>query len=395
MHSLAGIVRRGLPFVDSGATSATTLVLTLGAARALTVDEFGQYGVAVTLATVLLSLVQGGLIDVQLREQKGSSGAGYWSVERAFPLMLAVALLLSLLLWSLEHHACGSAGVVAVSMALPIGYLYCRVYWVRAYLIVAERSVLSVILSLVGLMLALVATGLVVLTRTQGWALLLAGHVWSLGAPGLVGYWALRASRPRDQGRIRSWNLAYAGENLVLVTTMQLSSVVATPWLGLSFSAGLRGASTLMGPLNVVFNGLRLVLIPRFGRTKNARSLFWICSLGMAVLSGLWAFAMYITLDTLGPHVLGDSSKTAQGMLGWVGLMYASQGLYLAAFLYARGLILDRAVRYARSVQLVVVILGTTLAILGREWPIYVAGNVVANCLAFLVIAISSRSRGV
>ncbi|MEA5153339.1 hypothetical protein [Raineyella sp.] len=379
---------------DVAATSLLTLTLSLAAARTLGVADFGRYGISVTVASIVLSLVQGGLIDYQLRRHRDLSSAAFWGVERWFPVAAVVGVALGVVAYAMPAGAVdtGVGTLVYVAMGAVIVYLYARTYWVRAYLTKASREMTSLAISGTNLALAAGLVTLLLRVSSHGWLPLLWVHLASMGLTGIVGHRILAGRRSGDTVG-SGWNMAYAWENLALVSAMQISSVVAAPRLGLSFNAGLRGASTLLGPLNVLFGGARLTLLPRMARSPRSRQLLVGSSAALSLAGLGWVVILYWLLVFAGPAVLGDSWQVTRDMLPWVGATYVTQGAYLAAFIHARAVVLDSVVRSARVVQLGLVVLGTAVAMVAVDWRIYVAGNALANVVAFLMIFSAGSAR--
>jgi len=387
MAAVGRRIGRLWPLFDVASTSLLTLTLSFAAARMLGVADFGRYGISLTVALVILSIFQGGLIDYQLRRHEDRSSDAFWGVERWFPMVAGIGFALALLGTVLPPAVARAwpGTVLNVAIGVVVIYFYARTYWVRAYLIKTSRELTSLVISVTNMLLAAGLVALLLRYSVQGWRPLLVVHLIAMGLTGVVGHRILAEQR---SGEISGsgWNMTYAWESVVLVSATQVSSIVAAPRLGLLFNAGLRGASTLMGPLNVVFGGARLTLLPRMARSTRSRILLVGSAAAISLAGLLWVVVLYWILGRAGPAVLGDSWRVTKDLLPLVGATYVTQGAYLAAFIYARAKALDAVVRRARVAQLALVILGTAVAMVLVDWRIYVAGNVAANVVAFVMI---------
>ena len=372
---LTGILALG----DFGANSLTTLVLSFMAAKALGLNDFGSFGVAMNLALFAQAVVQGGLIDVVMRERDGFQPQGLWSIERWFALVTPTAVL------SL------AAGVLWWRPALLVtgvcvGYLYVRTFWVRAFLVSAGRAHDSAVRSLLSLGIAAAGFAATRAWHVSGWLPVLAVHILAYALPTAPIHWKLRRAQRERTRDARYWNFTYAVENLILMGALQLSSVVATPFLGLSFSAGLRAASILMGPLNVVFSGARLLLMPYLaGRRRSLRAPL-AAAAAMGVLCVAWFFVALVIVRNFGDAVLGSSAGMARQYMVWVGVTYITQGCYMVLFVAGRAYLADLAVRMGRMTEVSIVVIGTALACIFRSPWAYFGGNAISMVVAGTVL---------
>lgn len=369
-----------LALTDFGANSLTTLVLAFMAAKALRVGEFGTFGVTTNVALFAQAVVQGGLIDVMMRRANELKPAGFWSVERGYPLavLVGIAALLPGLYVSPYFLLLTGVGII---------FLYVRTFWVRAFLVASGRSTLSASLSGSSLVLALAALGIQVTTHLTGWGPVLLANLVTYGLPSIWVHVLLRRSFRVQQDRTSYWNLAYAMENLVLMGALQMSSVVATPFLGLSFSAGLRGASILMGPLSVVFSGTRLLLLAWLSSRRPSLRDPMMAAVAMALGCVAWAVVCFFLVRDFGAALLGSTAGMARDYLPWVALTYVTQGAYMVLFVSGRAYVADHAVRLGRSTEVLIVVLGTVMAIIFRSPVIYFVCNAISMMVAFMVLA--------
>lgn len=367
---------------DVGSTTAATFVLTFMSARMLSVEQFGVYGAVMTGVLIVQSLVQGGLIDPQMRLLGCSDSDGFWSVERYLPwvAILGVAgMAVSLL--------AGPVALAGIWLAAGCAcYLYLRAAWVRAYFVRSRSPWASALISLTTLVVVSITSTAAVWWAQPGWQTVVVVHLVSLlFSPGLShSIMRKRLSGEKHEGD--GWNLGYAAENLVIVSAIQASSLVAMPALGLAFSAGLRGASLIMGPVNVMLTSVRLLLMGKIAGHPRPRKAAVRNSLAVGALTAVWGLFGGILLFLMGELILGASAAVAISMLPLVALTFVAQGMYIVAFVSARALLLDAEVRQARSSQLVVVVMSTALAIITRSWEVYLVGSSLSSLLAYSIL---------
>jgi hypothetical protein len=111
--------------------------------------------------------------------------------------------------------------------------------------------------------------------------------------------------------------------------------VLATP---LAVGA-LRGATTLFGPLNVLFNsatGFGPPLLTRVGSTRRTVRATALLGAALAAVAVSWATVLYVLPDRLGRQVLGATWPAAVHLLPATGAQYAAMALGTCGLLTLR-----------------------------------------------------------
>lgn len=121
------------------------------------------------------------------------------------------------------------------------------------------------------------------------------------------------------------------------------SSQLAVLGLGLFASplavGALRGATTLFGPLNVLFNSVNAFGPPVLGRLGGRRATARAAAVLGCVLAGVgfgWAAVLYALPDRVGRQLLGATWQSASALLPATGSQYAVMALGTCALVTLR-----------------------------------------------------------
>jgi hypothetical protein len=167
----------------------------------------------------------------------------------------------------------------------------------------------------------------------------------------------------------------------VVVTGASLVIAAATAHLLSTDAAGsLRGASTAMGPLNVLMAFISLNLTPTLLRRERSQDLGFCVRVALlaAVAVVVWSAALLLLPDAVGRAVLGESWPGARSVMPWTCGEYLFLCISIPTMLwlkvrYAARQMLQRRLLYAG----VLVGFGVTAAILGSSAE-YVAAAIAA-----------------
>ncbi len=133
------------------------------------------------------------------------------------------------------------------------------------------------------------------------------------------------------------------GEFLANTGSTQIVMYAAAALAGLSAAGALRGAQVLLGPLNVLFQGVWIIGLSELVRVLNGRPhLFTRGAVALSAVLGT-AGVVYTTVflvfgDQLGPVLLGQTWEPAQAVLVPLSLAAISSGLWLGATVGLRAL---------------------------------------------------------
>lgn len=359
------------------------MVVSIIAARALEVDAFGIFGILFAFTTAVQSVVQGGYIDVLLRDGV-SNARSFWSADRFFP----IAVILGLVPVLADNYLELDFPLLAFISASGCAFLFVRYSWVRAFYHTQGRVIASVSASCSLFVIAATFLAISFVFNYRGWVIVAIVSVVAYGLSGLASYVdSFRSSRNSDAGHGPTWRWDYAVESAILVGSMQMSSIFITPALGLQFSAGYRGGAMLYGPLSMVFSALRLVLLPKLSLSSNSLRSLFVPSISIIGLVFAWGGIVFYGVVFFGSEILGDSAQTTQSLMVWFALSYASQGLYLVMFLAGRAWFLDAAIRWGRATQLILLLVGVLGSIFLVTPEPYFLGTIVGNIAAGAMLA--------
>ncbi|MEU3723608.1 hypothetical protein [Streptomyces sp. NPDC031705] len=335
--------RRGLAalssVLDQAASSATNILVLVLAARLSPASGFADFSMVYVAFSVLLGLNMAYVGQSVVLEK----GEGLGRVCRSSVLFTAAASAVAALLPALAGLVVpGDAGraFLALALVLPLVLVQDGLRYCFSALRIPERA-----LAADALRLACVVAALAVQPYGASPGRLVL--VWGLSAlPALgLGLWLLRPYVRGVRGDLRPYlrrghlGLRFVVEFAVGNGSSQLAvlglGVFATP---LAVGA-LRGATTLFGPLNVLFNSANAFGPPVVGRASGKRGVVRLTVLmgaALAVLGAGWAAVLYALPAGLGRRLLGDTWAAAAALLPATGAQYAVMGLGTCALLTLR-----------------------------------------------------------
>lgn len=335
--------RRGLAAVssvlDQAASSATNILVLVLAARLSSASGFADFSMVYVTFSVLLGLNMAYVGQSVVLEK----GEGIGVVCRSSVLFTAAASAVAGLLLAVVGLALAGAagrGFLALGLVLPLVLVQDGLRYCFSALRVPQRALAADALRLACVVAALAP-------QPSGASASRLVLVWGLSAlPALgLGLWLLRPFVRGARAELRPYlRRGHLGQRFVVEFAVgNGSSQLAVLGLG-AFATplavgALRGATTLFGPLNVLFNSANAFGPPVVGRASGKRGVVRMTVLMgavLAVLGGGWAAALYALPDRLGRHLLGDTWAAASALLPATGAQYAVMGLGTCALLTLR-----------------------------------------------------------
>ncbi|MER5727001.1 hypothetical protein ABT084_01380 [Streptomyces sp. NPDC002138] len=360
--------RRGLAalssVLDQAASSATNILVLVLAARLSSASGFAAFSMVYVTFTVLLGLNMAYVGQSVVLEQ-GERRAVVCRSAVAFTGSAAMLVGAALALVGLFLSGATGWAFLALGAVLPLVLVQDGLRYCFSALRVPERALAADALRLVCVVGALllqpagVSPGRLVL-------------VWGVSAlPALaLGLWLLRPYVRGVRADLRPYlRRGHLGQRFVVEFAVgNGSSQLAVLGLGVFATplavGALRGASTLFGPLNVLFNSANAFGPPMLGRRGGKRAVVrTTAALGLvlAVLGAGWAAVLYLLPDRLGRQLLGDTWGSAAALLPATGAQYAAMGLGTCALLTLRVL----APKATLAVQVVFSVLSVVLLLAG------------------------------
>lgn len=356
------IGRSAVLVVDQGLNSVTNIVVTVLVARGASLQQFGVF--ATTQVGVLLgqTVAMAALGDRWLQADPSQRGSRFATGIAAFRRTAVVAVIAGGVLTLF-------VGLNAVVIAAAAAPAIAGLDYLRVILIADERP--RVALGMDTAYGALQLLGIAWWLSAGGWhGGAGAWLAWATAASIVFGVFATTAVRgqpaiPRhDREPLRSaLSLHYGAEALVVSGGAQLALLVVSVRLGVAFNGVLRATSIPFGPLIVLLQASRAVLMPRFRRLDERagrRLLVGSCAAYSVLCAGCTALAGVIT-QTERLRVLIGGIHPSLGFVLLTGQLFLTTGLHLLLYFSFRARQRDRSVLISRAV-LVGALTLTTLA---------------------------------
>lgn len=335
---------------DQGVAALTNIAVVVFVARQSTASDFAGFAVVYAVFTVLLGAFTA-FVGQALVLRRGPAEAVHAHCRAAalFTLLGSAATGVVLAGVGLALPAGGiAAGLGALALVLPVVLTQDALRYAFSVLGLPQRALAADVLRLAAVVPALAA-------QPYGTGPGRMVTVWGLSAvPALLLGTALllRATRgapeggpPPVRGRARDLlRRGHLGRRFVVEFGVgNAATQLAIVALGLLASplvvGALRGAGTLFGPMNVLFNAVTGFGPPLLGRltapVRQARAAAVTGGL-LAAAAGLWALTLMLLPDAAGRALLGDTWQSAAALLPATGSQYAAMALGVCALVTLR-----------------------------------------------------------
>ncbi|MEU2129495.1 hypothetical protein [Streptomyces sp. NPDC018352] len=326
---------------DQGVAALTNILVLVTAARLSTVAEFARFSAVYLVFTVLLG-VSGAYTGQPLVLRRGGSEAvrGACRSAVAFTLLAAAVLGAALAGVCLLVPGATADALMALGLVLPVVLGQDTMRYAFSTLHLPHLALAGDVLRLVCVLGALAL-------QPHGAPAARLVAVWGLAAlPALILSAVLLHRRVagvpvRPGGLLRRGHLGrrFVVEFAVGNATGQLS-VLGLGAVGNPLVVGaLRGATTLFGPLNVLFTSATGFGPPLLGRLDGERRRVRAAAVLAAVLAAgaaAWATVLALLPDPAGRRLLGDTWPTAAALLPATGSQYAAMAVGTCGLLALR-----------------------------------------------------------
>lgn len=352
------------------------MAIGLFAARALQVEEFGGFSIVFVTYTVALGLYRAVASDPlvvryaeagNIRQREGIAAAS----GVALVIGILAGALCALVSFAFEEEL--RDGLRALAVMLP--GLLLQDLWRFAFF-ASRRGRLALFNDLVW---AVGLAGGLAIVAAQGNVTI----AWLFGVWGGAGTLAAVAGafqvgmRPRPGRALRWWSeqrdLAprFVAEFLAKVGAGQLTVYAIGAVLGLSAVSALRGASILLGPLNVPLMASGLAGIPEGARllrggSERLRRLSLTISLGLLVLVLAWGALLLLLPEVVGLAFLRDNWSAARVVLLPITLALAGTGVSEGAMVGLRALAAARRSLRVSALTSICAFIAVVAAALGQ-----------------------------
>lgn len=341
--------RNFLSIADQVCSSASNFLLMLLVARsAASASTFGTFTVAFAVLTFALTVsrsVLGVPVGTDLHHLDGERTRAF--IGRTVACALALGVAVSTVLAVADAAMPGLAqdvrvGVLVLAVAAPV----VLIQDVGRYVAVATQRPMTALGSdLSWLAVLLVVLGVDLVSKWEpsiSWALAL----WGLGGV-LALTMVSRLLVPPLFRKLVGWIGRDARRAHLLIDSVMaagvplLIAVSVTAFASAAVLGSLRGASTLLSPLNIAITSVGLALIPEAARRDGRgarRVMAWASGL-LVVVTVLWALALLVLPDQMGTDLLGTIWSPAVHVLPVAALEYLGLAAWTGAgsFFRARG----------------------------------------------------------
>ncbi|SER38290.1 hypothetical protein [Streptomyces qinglanensis] len=326
---------------DQGVAAATNIAVLVVAARRSDVHAFATFSLVYTVFTVLLGLTVAYVGQALVLEQGAPervaracrSGVAFTALAAAAPAVIAAPAL-----WAVGGGT-GTA-LAALALVLPLALTQETTRYAFATLHRPQYALLADVLRLAAVLPALAAQP----SGAGAARLLLAWGVSALPALA-VALWLLgRHTRGAGQDPARCLRRDHLGRRFAVEFGVgNAGSQLAVIGLGLLADplavGALRGAGTLYGPMNVLFNaatGFGPPLLNRTGGGRRAARAAAAAGGVLAALAAAWTTVLLLLPDGYGRALLGDTWASAARLLPATGSQYAAMALGTCGLLTLR-----------------------------------------------------------
>ncbi|MFE9927517.1 hypothetical protein [Streptomyces sp. NPDC005533] len=338
--------RRGLAAVasvlDQAASSATNILVLVLAARLSSAAGFADFSMVYVTFSVLLGLNMA-YVGQSLVLEKGEGLGAMCRSAAGFTGAASAAVGALLVVVGLALPATPGRAFLALGLVLPLVLLQDGLRYCFSALRAPARALAADALRLVCVVAALAV-------QPEGASAGRLVLVWGLSAvPALgLGLWLLRPYGRGARGGLAGLRpylrRGHLGQRFVVEFAVgNGSSQLAVLGLGVFATplavGALRGATTLFGPLNVLFNSANSFGPPVLGRLGGKRATVRATALLGLVLAALgagWGAVLYALPERVGRQLLGDTWAATAALLPATGAQYAVMGLGTCALLTLR-----------------------------------------------------------
>lgn len=366
------VSRSAVLIADQGLNSITNILATVLVARQVTLEQFGVFA-TVQFAVVLGQTVAMGALGDRWLQADPDERA------RRFATGLAVfrtAALTASMLGAIYVATLGLSAVVIGLVAIPA---IAGLDFIRIVLFAEVRLKAALLMD--------VAYGGLQITCVSLWI----GGLGFRGAAGAWLAWAFAAyivfsvfatgvvrAQPYVARHERApigttFSPRYAADALLLNGAALLSLLIVTPRLGVTFNGLFRITQIPFGPLIVLLQGARALLIPalRVADRSGCRRLLALAAGAYIVLCGAFTALTYAVVESSSLNWLIGDVDVPPKYVFLTGQLFLTAGLHLLVFYHFRARRWDRAVTFSRGVLLVALSLSTVVSALTASAPAF------------------------
>lgn len=333
---------------DQALSSLTNFALTLLAARSLHPAEFGGFTLAFSGYLIALGLSRAVSSEpLVVRFSDAPVHAWREGTSRATGSALIVGLVAALAMVVAASITRGATGIALFAIAPFLPGLLLQDAWRFAFF--ASRSGDRAAAN-DAIWAMLLATALVVVFVLGHPSIVAFAVAWGAAGTGAALFGLLQARLvPRPHGFLSWWHAQwdlvprFAAEFAATIGSTQVALYVIGALSGLAAVGAIRAAQVLLGPLNVLFMGAVLFIVPEAAR-RAQRSLPALLRFGLGVSASLaigvmlWSGALLLVPTGVGELLLRTAWQAGRTLFVPIALVMAGTGVMSGAVLILRGI---------------------------------------------------------
>lgn len=401
---LTGTRSLGLAIGDQAVSSLTNVIAVLVVARQLDAASFGSFSLTYVVLTLFLGVGRA-FFGLPLSLSARAGGASSRRLfEQALAALLAAALPISLVVFGVgstlsgSWHGSQSAAIIAVAVATPLVLLQDVARYYALAIGRAGTALLADAVWFVGVV-GLFITPLHSLALFSWWigAILASLVIFTVSFhPKPEWEAAVQALRPE-----RGLRTNVSGTVILSNITSLSVNGLASSRYGLELVGGLRGASTLFGPVNTLITFLDFAVLPRLVRRPeaSARRLLLATFAATVASTVLWVVVLLNIPDAWGVWLLGETWRTASSIFHITAVEYvllvcaAILSLILKTRNAGRSLLVSKVISSAAIIVGVAVALFVSSTVHGVPLAIALGAGISCLSLAVSVLLTSPRRK--
>jgi O-antigen/teichoic acid export membrane protein len=336
----------GWGLVDQVLSSATNFGGSVLAARALSSSGFGAVAIGFSVFLLVLGISRAWSSEPLVIRYAASLASDRAVAEsRAAGSSVAIGLLAGVLIGTIAVAFDGTLRTVLLILAISLPFLTLQDLW-RFALIMQGRQRSAAAND--GLWLLIMLLAFAIGTRS-GLSADGAMACWTVGAVVAAGFGSMQL-RCRPSSRALKWwaeqrdlGARFAVEFLLVIGVSYALTIGVAAIGGLEESAGLRGATVLMGPLNILFMGVGIQVLPLMVRQVSVGAgTVWhtarFTSVGLTTAAAIWGLALVFVPSSVGESLLGESWEATVPLLPVFTWMYVASAAGIGALYGLRAL---------------------------------------------------------
>jgi O-antigen/teichoic acid export membrane protein len=351
--------RAGWGLADQSLSSLTNFVLGVVVARSVTANEFGAFSLAFSVYMLMLGLTRSTSTEPLLVRFTTPSDSWTRGASSAAGAVAIMGLLSGIGCIIVGVSLGGALGSALIGLGITLPGLMVQDAWRFAFF-ARGRAVQAFVNDLVWSVALVVTMGVVLLrgTTSVSWFIVAWGTAATMAA--LFGLVQARVL-PRPDRALSWWREQsdLIGDYLAQFSAIQGAARLGDFGVGAVAGVGalgsLRGAMMLLGPLNVLVMGSRLIALPEAVRLLSSsphrlRHACVLVSVGLASTAVLWGLVLILLPEATGEALLGATWEGAQSVMFPMALAMAGSGIAIGAGVGLRAMLENRRATKARVI---------------------------------------------